>query len=63
VEGYVFLTVLFSGVYTFGPTFRAELSHTHRHLAEFWMLEAEISFCGKLRFLLYTLELTGYDRI
>jgi asparaginyl-tRNA synthetase len=25
----------FSQVYTFGPTFRAEYSHTNRHIAEF----------------------------
>ncbi|KAL5720538.1 asparagine--tRNA ligase [Ranunculus cassubicifolius] len=31
-------------VYTFGPTFRAEHSHTSRHLAEFWMVEPEMSF-------------------
>jgi asparaginyl-tRNA synthetase len=31
-------------VYTFGPTFRAENSHTSRHLAEFWMIEPELSF-------------------
>ena len=30
--------------YTFGPTFRAENSHTARHLAEFWMIEPEICF-------------------
>jgi asparaginyl-tRNA synthetase len=31
-------------IYTFGPTFRAENSHTTRHLAEFWMIEPEIAF-------------------
>uniref|UniRef100_A0A7S1VG72 asparagine--tRNA ligase n=1 Tax=Grammatophora oceanica TaxID=210454 RepID=A0A7S1VG72_9STRA len=33
-----------SDVYTFGPTFRAENSHTGRHLSEFWMIEPEIAF-------------------
>jgi asparaginyl-tRNA synthetase len=33
-----------SDVYTFGPTFRAENSHTSRHLCEFWMIEPEIAF-------------------
>jgi asparaginyl-tRNA synthetase len=32
-------------VYTFGPTFRAENSNTRRHVAEFWMVEPEMSFC------------------
>lgn len=31
-------------IYTFGPTFRAEDSHTTRHLAEFWMIEPEMCF-------------------
>jgi asparaginyl-tRNA synthetase len=31
-------------IYTFGPTFRAENSHTSRHLAEFWMVEPEMAF-------------------
>ena len=34
----------FGGVYTFGPTFRAESSNTPRHVAEFWMIEPEIAF-------------------
>ncbi len=34
----------FTDVYTFGPTFRAEHSHTTRHAAEFWMIEPEIAF-------------------
>lgn len=34
----------FSKVYTFGPTFRAENSNTTRHLAEFWMVEPEMTF-------------------
>ena len=33
-----------SKIYTFGPTFRAENSHTTRHAAEFWMIEPEIAF-------------------
>lgn len=35
----------FSRVYTFGPTFRAENSHTSRHASEFWMIEPEMAFC------------------
>jgi len=34
----------YTDVYTFGPTFRAENSHTARHAAEFWMIEPEIAF-------------------
>lgn len=36
-----------SRVYTLSPTFRAERGVTHRHLSEFWMLEAEFSFCER----------------
>ncbi len=32
-------------VYTFGPTFRAENSHTTKHASEFWMIEPEAAFC------------------
>ncbi|KAF4727154.1 Asparaginyl-tRNA synthetase [Perkinsus olseni] len=35
-----------SDVYTFGPCFRAENSHTSRHLAEFWMIEPELCFAN-----------------
>ncbi len=34
----------YTDVYTFGPTFRAENSHTARHASEFWMVEPEIAF-------------------
>jgi len=39
------LALSLGDVYTFGPTFRAENSNTRRHVAEFWMIEPEVSFC------------------
>jgi asparaginyl-tRNA synthetase len=39
------MATAFTNVYTFGPTFRAENSNTSRHLAEFWMVEPEMTFC------------------
>jgi len=47
LEGEVFACAL-SNIYTFGPTFRAENSHTSRHAAEFWMIEPEMAFCDLL---------------
>ncbi|MEI7567505.1 MAG: asparagine--tRNA ligase [Opitutaceae bacterium] len=44
LEAEIFATAL-SNVYTFGPTFRAENSHTSRHASEFWMIEPEVAFC------------------
>jgi len=40
------MALAFNRVYTFGPTFRAENSHTTRHASEFWMIEPEIAFAG-----------------
>jgi len=40
------MAMAFNRVYTFGPTFRAENSHTARHASEFWMIEPEITFAG-----------------
>jgi asparaginyl-tRNA synthetase len=37
LHGEIFASSL-GRIYTFGPTFRAEKSHTQRHLAEFWMV-------------------------
>lgn len=47
----------FSRVYTFGPTFRAENSQSRRHLAEFYMVEAEVSFAQSLE------DLTKVDNV
>lgn len=35
-------------VWTLNPCFRAENSNTNRHLSEFWMLEAEISYVDQI---------------
>ena len=43
LNGEAYCTAM-SRIYTFGPTFRAENSHTSRHLAEFWMVEPEVAF-------------------
>ena len=43
LEGEAFASGMGS-IYTFGPTFRSENSNTARHLAEFWMIEPEVSF-------------------
>ena len=47
-------------VYVFGPTFRAENSHTSRHVAEFWMLEPEIAFCGIEKIMQHGEDLVKY---
>ncbi len=51
------LVAAFKKVYSFGPIFRAEKSHTRRHLAEFWMLEPEIAF-AKIDEVIYLIEKT-----
>ncbi|OLL24940.1 putative asparagine--tRNA ligase, mitochondrial [Neolecta irregularis DAH-3] len=43
-------------VWSLNPTFRAEGSVTSRHLAEFWMLEAEMSFIENLETVMSLVE-------
>ncbi|XP_051004917.1 probable asparagine--tRNA ligase, mitochondrial [Acomys russatus] len=59
VSGQLHLEVMsgaFTQVFTFGPTFRAENSQSRRHLAEFYMVEAEISFVESLHDLMQVME-------
>ncbi|KAM9812369.1 asparaginyl-tRNA synthetase isoform 1-T1 [Syngnathus typhle] len=59
VSGQLHLEVMagsFSRVYTFGPTFRAENSQSRRHLAEFYMVEAEVAFTRSLEDLMEVIE-------
>ncbi|WBW72689.1 mitochondrial asparagine-tRNA ligase Slm5 [Schizosaccharomyces osmophilus] len=62
-----------SRVYTITPAFRAENSHTSRHLAEFWMLEVELAFIETMdalagvvedliKYLVQYLKKKGYHR-
>ncbi|KAF4802066.1 putative asparagine--tRNA ligase, mitochondrial [Turdus rufiventris] len=46
----------FTHVFTFGPTFRAENSQSRRHLAEFYMVEAELSFTESLHDIMQVME-------
>jgi len=50
------LAASLSRVYTLSPCFRAERSQTNRHLAEFWMLEAEWAFINHVRDVCYVVE-------
>ena len=54
------MAMAFSNIYTFGPTFRAENSHTTRHAAEFWMIEPEMAFCDLENNMLVAEELIKY---
>ncbi|XP_067389289.1 asparaginyl-tRNA synthetase isoform X2 [Emydura macquarii macquarii] len=59
VSGQLHLEVMagaFTHVFTFGPTFRAEKSQSRRHLAEFYMVEAEISFTESLQDIIQVIE-------
>jgi len=49
-------TSAFPRVYTLQPAFRAEGSHTNRHLSEFWMLEAEMAFVDDVAAIMDILE-------
>ncbi|KAI3955283.1 hypothetical protein MKW98_020916 [Papaver atlanticum] len=71
------LACALGNVYTFGPTFRAEHSHTSRHLAEFWMddmncAEAHVKFLSQwlldnclddMQFMVKNFDKTAIDRL
>ncbi|XP_048351303.1 probable asparagine--tRNA ligase, mitochondrial [Sphaerodactylus townsendi] len=59
VSGQLHLEVMtgaFTKAFTFGPTFRAENSQTRRHLAEFYMVEAELAFVDRLQEIMQVME-------
>lgn len=59
VSGQLHLEVMagaFTKVYTFGPTFRADNSQSRKHLAEFYMVEAELSFAESLQDIMQVME-------
>lgn len=59
VSGQLHLEALCNGisrVYTFNPAFRAERGRTRRHLAEFWMIEAEMAFVDDIETLIKSME-------
>ncbi|XP_071990082.1 asparaginyl-tRNA synthetase isoform X2 [Engystomops pustulosus] len=59
VSGQLHLEIMAGGfkkVFTFGPTFRAENSQSRRHLAEFYMVEAEVSFTERLEDIMQIME-------
>ncbi len=47
-------------VYTFGPTFRAENSHTTKHASEFWMIEPEAAFCDNMEMMQIGWDMVNY---
>ncbi|XP_075707490.1 asparaginyl-tRNA synthetase isoform X2 [Rhinoderma darwinii] len=59
VSGQLHLEIMSGGfqkAFTFGPTFRAENSQGRRHLAEFYMVEAEVSFTESLEDIMQVME-------
>jgi len=50
------VTASLARAYNMNPAFRAEVSDTSRHLAEFWMVEAEASFLDSVPDLLDLIE-------
>ncbi|XP_056011865.1 probable asparagine--tRNA ligase, mitochondrial isoform X2 [Ostrea edulis] len=59
VSGQLHLEAMAGGiskVYTFSPAFRAERSATSHHLAEFYMIEAELSFTESLEDIMQLME-------